>query len=117
MRTRHPTKTFAVLAAVCLFMASNAVLAFGLADIDQRAKALAAKDYVQPKNALPAALRELNYEQYRDIRFRPDKAFFANSGGPYRLQLFHVGHLYRRPVTIKLENAGDRLVRSKRRSA
>ena len=50
--------------------------------------------------ALPEALNKLDFDAWRDIRFRPDKAFFAANGSQFRLQLFHLGHLYRHPVTI-----------------
>lgn len=73
---------------------------FGFEDVVRRARDLAAADFDATAPALPEALNKLNFDSWRDIRFRPDKAFFAGNGSQFRLQLFHLGHLYRRPVTI-----------------
>ena len=69
---------------------------------------MAAKDYVQPKNALPAALRELNYEQYRDIRFRPERSLWRGKNLPLEVQFFHEGSFYDQPVKIS-EVAGGKV--------
>lgn len=73
---------------------------FSFDDVMRRARDLATAPFDPGTAKLPEAFDKLDYDSWRDIRFRTDKSFFANSGGPYRLQLFHVGHLYRRPVTI-----------------
>lgn len=79
---------------------------FSFDDVIRRARDLSAAPFDPATAKLPEAFDKLDYDAWRDIRFRPDKAFFANSGGPYRLQLFHVGHLYRRPVTINIIRDG-----------
>jgi Periplasmic glucans biosynthesis protein len=66
----------------------------------RRARDLATADFDTASPALPEALNKLDFDAWRDIRFRPDKAFLAANGSKFRLQLFHLGHLYRRPVTI-----------------
>jgi glucans biosynthesis protein len=76
---------------------------FGFDDVLRRARDLAAAPFDATAAKLPDAL---DYDAWRDIRFRPDHAFFANSGGAFRLQLFHLGHLYRRPVTINIVRDG-----------
>ncbi|HET6377615.1 MAG TPA: glucan biosynthesis protein G [Methylocella sp.] len=73
---------------------------FGFEDVVRRARDLAAADFDLTAPALPEALNKIDFDSWRDIRFRPDKAFFAGNGSQFRLQLFHLGHLYRRPVTI-----------------
>ncbi len=75
-------------------------------DVIRRARDLATAPFDANTARLPEGFDRLDYDAWRDIRFRPDRAFFANSGGPYRLQLFHLGHLYRRPVTINLIRDG-----------
>ncbi|MGC2223701.1 MAG: glucan biosynthesis protein G, partial [Methylocella sp.] len=57
-------------------------------------------DFDTASPALPEALNKLDFDAWRDIRFRADKAFLGANGSRFRLQLFHLGHLYRRPVTI-----------------
>ena len=89
----------ATLSALCL-LASGNVSAFGLDDIDKRAKDLAAKSYVKPDSALPKALRDLSYEQYRDIRFRPERSLWHDKGLPLEVRFFHEGTFYDQPVKI-----------------
>lgn len=50
---------------------------------------------------------QLNYEEYRDIRFRPDKAIWAKEKTNFQLQLFAPGGLYNRPVDIYLIENGN----------
>src|ERR1700730_6769799 len=73
---------------------------FDFDDVVRRARDLATADFDTALPALPEALNKLDFNAWRDIRFRPDKAFLAGNGSQFRLQLFHLGHLYRRPVTI-----------------
>ena len=39
----------------------------------------------------PAELQALNYDQYRDIRFRPDHALWRQEKLPFEVMFFHVG--------------------------
>ncbi|HUZ91560.1 MAG TPA: glucan biosynthesis protein G [Methylocella sp.] len=73
---------------------------FDFEDVVRRARDLAAANFDTASPALPEALNNLDFDAWRDIRFRPDKAFLGAKGSQFRLQLFHLGHLYRRPVTI-----------------
>ncbi|MGH6838433.1 MAG: glucan biosynthesis protein [Methylocella sp.] len=73
---------------------------FDFDDVVRRARDLATAEFDTASPALPDALNKLDFDAWRDIRFRPDKAFLATNGSRFRLQLFHLGHLYRRPVTI-----------------
>jgi glucans biosynthesis protein len=73
---------------------------FDFDDVMRRARDLATAGFDTASPALPEALNKLDFDAWRDIRFRPDKAFLAGNGNRFRLQLFHLGHLYRRPVTI-----------------
>ncbi|MFQ6372362.1 glucan biosynthesis protein G [Shewanella sp. YIC-542] len=66
------------------------------------AKALAAKPYVAPEEALPESLQNLTQEQYQDIRFRSDKAIWKNPSLPYQLQLFHRGFYFKQMVELAL---------------
>ncbi len=73
---------------------------FAFDDVIRRARDLAAAPFEAAAPPLPEALSKLDFDAWRDIRFRPEKAFLAGNGTPFRLQLFHLGHLYPRPVTI-----------------
>jgi glucans biosynthesis protein len=78
---------------------------FGFADVERRAQDLAKVAYEARVPALPAPIAKLDYDAWRDIRFKPDKAFLGD-GSPFRLQLFHLGFLYTRPVTVNLVRGG-----------
>jgi glucans biosynthesis protein len=73
---------------------------FDFDDVVRRARDLATADFDTAAPALPEPLNKLDFDAWRDIRFRPDKAFLGGNQSQFRLQLFHLGHLYRRPVTI-----------------
>nr|WP_226895599.1 glucan biosynthesis protein [Luteolibacter marinus] len=69
--------------------------------IEARAKHLADSDYVAPdKESLPAWMKDLTYDQYRDIRFIPERALWAAEKLPFRAMLFHPGYIFREPVTV-----------------
>ena len=79
---------------------------FRFEDVVRRAKELSAAPYEAAQTQLPEPLNRLNFDDYRDIRFRPEKALLASSGSPFRLQLFHPGFLYQRPVTVNVLREG-----------
>ncbi|WP_230531443.1 glucan biosynthesis protein [Microvirga roseola] len=79
---------------------------FDYEDVVRRARELAAAPYEASPAQLPAPLNRLSFDDYRDIRFRPDKALLAAGGGPFRMQLFHLGFLYQRPVTVNVIREG-----------
>ncbi|MCU0749152.1 MAG: glucan biosynthesis protein [Akkermansiaceae bacterium] len=73
----------------------------GFDSIQSRARDLANKPYVAPnKDALPAWMGGLTYDQYRDIRFNPNQALWAADNLPFRAMFFHPGYLYREPVVL-----------------
>ncbi len=71
---------------------------FGFDDVVRRASDLAAAPYDGTLPKLPEALTKLDFDAYRDIRFKSDKSPITT--GPYRLQLFHPGFIYTRPVVV-----------------
>jgi len=71
---------------------------FNFEDVLKRAKELAAAPYDAMPPKLPEALGKLDFDSYRDIRFRAEKSPLAT--GPFRLQLFHAGFIYTRPVVV-----------------
>jgi glucans biosynthesis protein len=89
----------AVLAA--LVIATTDAHAFGFDDVTGRAEKLAAAAYQKPSAALPKSLKALDYDQYRDIRFRPDRALWRNLKLPFEIMFFHRGFFYEDPVAIR----------------
>ena len=88
-----------LLALAALLVGAHAA-AFDFEDVGRRAAALAAQSYKAPAAALPKALQELTYDQYRDIRFKPAKSIWRSANLPFELQLFHPGLYYDQPVRI-----------------
>lgn len=94
-----------LVTAWCLLVLSLQAHAFDLEDVAKRAQQLASQPYKAPESTLPKELLDLNYDQYRDIRFRPDQAVWRNRDLPFELQLFHPGLYFKYPVRINLVHA------------
>ena len=75
---------------------------FRYEDVVRRARELSSAPFEAPPAQLPEPLNRLSFDDYRDIRFRPDRALLASGNGPFRMQLFHLGFLYPRPVTVNM---------------
>ena len=71
---------------------------FGFDDVARRARELASTPFDPAYARLPENLEKMDFDAWRDIRFRPEKSFL--NGSQFKLQLFHLGHLYRRAVTV-----------------
>ena len=54
--------------------------AFGYEDVVRRARDLAKQPYDPAARELPEELRNLSFDRYRDIRFRPDRSLLAAGG-------------------------------------
>lgn len=79
---------------------------FGYEAVVRRAREIADMPFDAAVAPLPDPLSKLDFDGWRDIRFRPDKALLGNGGGPFRLQLFHPGFLFQRPVTVNILRDG-----------
>ena len=88
----HSLKRSLALAGLWIaFFHSAPAAAFDFADVAARAEELAREPYRNPSPKLPAELAALNYDQTRDIRFRPDRALGRADQLPFELMFFHVG--------------------------
>jgi glucan biosynthesis protein len=74
-------------------------VSFTFVQVQRLAQARAARPYVKPSEELPAALSELSYDQYRDIRYRADHALWHNQS-LFEVQFFHRGFNFGRKVAI-----------------
>ena len=73
---------------------------FSFEDVVQRAAQLASVPFEGQLPALPDEVKRLDYDHWRQIEFRDAKALLGSNGSQFRLELFHLGHLYKRPVVI-----------------
>src|SRR5919108_784767 len=83
---------------------------FGLDDVAEVAKRLAAEPF-KPPPSVPDFLKQLTYDQYRDIRFDSAQSLWKDAGGNFQVQFIHPGLYYDHPVTINVrESTGSRRV-------
>lgn len=110
---RHLLRTAAGLAAVAAAMQGGMLTAFAdensLFDppepfsddfVQNLAKDLASKAFVEEKIAMPKGLDALTYDQYRDIRFDPAKSIWKGEAHGFSFDVFHSGFYYTSPVDI-----------------
>jgi glucans biosynthesis protein len=89
-----------MLAGTTLIGAESAVV--NLDYVAQRALDRARQPFHSPRADLPRVLRQdsLDYDKYREIRFRRDRALWTADDLPFRVEFFHPGYLYQEPVHI-----------------
>ena len=85
---------------------ASATPAFGAADVIKRAHDLANAPYNGNIPPLPDSIANLDFDAWRDIRFKSDKPLLGAANGSFRLELFHLGHLYKRPVVVNVLRDG-----------
>lgn len=78
---------------------------FGFEQVVTRAREIAAVPY-EPGPTIPEALSRLDFDAWRDIRFRPERALLAQTGSRFRMQMFHPGFLFSRPVVVNVVRDG-----------
>jgi glucans biosynthesis protein len=65
-----------------------------------RALDRARQPFHSPRAELPKVLQDLDYDKYREIRFRREKALWTEDNLPFRIEFFHPGYLYQEPVHV-----------------
>lgn len=91
-------------------IAADEGAAFSWDGLKAQAQALSKKNYAPPDRAIASALAKLDYDQYRNINFQHDKAFWKGEPFPFELELFHSGYLYKEPVDVHIVS-GDKATR------
>lgn len=86
--------------------ATPAFQPFDYARLEQQAKTLAGQAYAADQSGLPEFLSNLNYEQYREIRYKPEKGLWRDEGLPYQIQFFHRGYNYKNRVNVDWVDQG-----------
>ena len=94
--------------AVGLFGGSGAA-AFGFEDVASRARSLAGQPYKPFVNRMPKELQDIDYDSYRDIRFKPDRSLWRAEKLPFEVAFFHQGRAVPEPIKINVvEPSGER---------
>jgi glucans biosynthesis protein len=73
---------------------------FGFQEVARIAQQRAQQPYKPASDSLPADLAALDYDGYRDIRWRPARALWRDAQLPFEAMFFHRGLYQREPVRI-----------------
>jgi glucans biosynthesis protein len=92
-------------AALCaLFLGVSSALAsereIVFEQVVRQAQVAAAAPFQPNESVLPEVLRKLNYDTYRDITFRRERALWHDDREPFEVQFFTPGYLFDHPLTI-----------------
>jgi glucans biosynthesis protein len=93
---------FLLMAVVCRVFGAPVAAEVDLDYVAKLALARAQQPFHSPRANLPAVLNQtnLNYDKYREIRFRQDKALWSEDELPFRVDFFHPGYIFQEPVHI-----------------
>lgn len=110
MRLASRALRFALAAALALPMALPVVQAaaepFSADVVRQLAASLAARPFAEPAEVASPKLAGLTYDQYRDVRFKPERAIWRSEKVGFELHLLPVGWLFKHPVTLHVVEGG-----------
>ena len=92
----------ALLVALLAGLAAGSVWAqaFDWTVLAERARTLSQQPARETGDTLPADLAALDYDQVRDIRFRPERSLWRDQALPFEAQFFHLGLYQKQPVRI-----------------
>lgn len=79
---------------------------FDTEDVVALARRLAGEPH-RPAGTITPGLERLGYDQYRDIQFPADRAFWVDAGTPFRLDVLPAGSLYTTPVVVSVIEDGE----------
>jgi glucans biosynthesis protein len=85
---------------LALLLAAAPARAFDFDDVAALAKSAADRPYRDESRPPPPELQALTYDQYRDIRYRPDHALWHAEKLPFEAMFFHLGKFQTAPVRI-----------------
>lgn len=91
---------WALLSLLLVAASSEAASTFDFETIAAQAESQAKRPYQSGSRKPPAELQALTYDQYRDIRFRPDHAVWRTENLPFELMFFHIGKFQTEPVRM-----------------
>ncbi len=89
-----------IVAAVGRRAHADETSSFDASTVRNMAREIAQKPYQAPDATLPDTLKNLDYQQYRSIRFDPAHALWKGEGTRFTAEFFHRGYLYKEAVQI-----------------
>ena len=81
--------------------------AFTFETVKQQAAELAGAGFKAPAEALPKGAENLDYDQFRQIRFKRDRTIWRGEGLGFEMQVLPTGWLYKVPVEINVVEDGQ----------
>jgi glucans biosynthesis protein len=88
------------LVGLLVWALSGAAFGFDLDNVAAIARQRAGQPFQPASFKLPADLKALSYDQYRDIRFHTDRALWHDQRLPFEVNFFHLGKYQTQPVQI-----------------
>ena len=102
-RARRRLGVAVLLAGVLVAPGGGAAAPFGFDDVAGKAQHLAEKPFEASKVRVPEWLGKITYDQWRDIRFRPDQSLWRGDKAlPFQAQFFHPGLYYDHTVKVNV---------------
>ena len=86
-----PVRLTALVVAGALSLISAQAQAWSLDDVAVLASQRAKTPFKEASHAVPAELAKMEYDDYRDIRFKPEGTLWRADKLPYEANFFHVG--------------------------
>jgi periplasmic glucans biosynthesis protein len=80
---------------------------FTYASLQQLASALAQKSFEAPSNGSARGTDNIDYDQFRQIRFRRERTIWRGEGLNFELQVLPTGWLFKTPIEINLIEGGN----------
>lgn len=80
---------------------------FDFSMVESKALDLSKQPYTRDDQGLPDFLPNLSYEQYQEIRYKPEKSIWREEKLPFQIQAFHRGFIFRDRVLVNLVDHGS----------
>lgn len=99
-RTLFYTALLGVSAAIVSAAEPETRRGFDFDEVVKTAREAASRPYVEPEQKIPEFLLDIDYDQWRDIRFQPEHSLWRKENLSFEVQFFHAGFFYNRVVSI-----------------
>lgn len=95
------------LALVSPAHAADTTTAFSRTWLLNEARRMAGEPFDEKPADIPAYWRDLSYDQYRDVRFKMDRALWREEPRGFQVDLLHTGFIFRQPIAVNVVEDGQ----------
>src|SRR5262245_36456221 len=92
------------VSVLSLCLTWNSAAAFDMTTVAGVAQRLAQEPF-HDNGQVPEWLLKISYDQWRDVRFRPEQALWHGKNLPFQVQFFHPGLYYNKIVVVNVVDA------------